>query len=870
MAETGGTYLPPVIASLVGEVGDMAKTLVEAKAMLEDFSRTETTAKIDASTSPMLNKLAIATQMLVVFSQHEYAAKLGLDTTPFMLEMAKLKAEMALLNSISISRMLAPYMMGAAAGGGGGRGGGLGALLGGMLGGAAGGAGGLPGALGFGSAGFGAGAFGLAGFGSIAAFAGFGFERVITLAIGLVGSLSEALMGLGVIAAGTFATMAVGMGSDMVVMKSTIADTQALSKLWTQLQNDVLVYGANSQQAQLDAQLLNAQLKILGNTAGVQAEMGLAKLAYTINQQFDRASSAARVQAVNLMTQVLLIGQTFVPLVSEAARRNLAIINTALAPLFAWIRGPQGIGIFADLENKFARDLPTAMDAFTQGVEFLLRFLDLASNYTGGFIQMLDRLFTYLNSPAGFARVKKDVQDVVGVFGVWRAFIVILFKDLVLLLGQSVGVGTTMISMLTGILTKLHDYLASTTGKSTIGSLFQAHKQEIIALLELLPKLAGPVALIYINLAVPLTNIATAIANIVSKLISIPGAGPIIAYGLAFQILGGRILGSVLAFGALRTAVAGATAAMVGFDVAADSNIVSIIIIAIIALIVAIVLLITHWKDVAKTVQQVWKDVSKFVSGLLSDVGKFFSSMGSIIEKGWSEFAKRPGYWIGFLIGFVIMKFFELQKHLTAWFAARLGDIVAWGASMAAKAPGAIGQLTTAVMNEANKLPGQLFSLGQDMITGLINGIKSFLPWAGNQVKGFFQGLAEGAKKALGASSPSKVFADIGAAIPQGVAVGVNAHAATALTALASLINQMNARGQLLGRTGIGGPSLALAGGGSLRGPISINAPITVQVQGASAATPQGIGNAVQQAVAKEFDNLVRQLQGGVYSHPGG
>jgi hypothetical protein len=87
--------------------------------------------------------------------------------------------------------------------------------------------------------------------------------------------------------------------------------------------------------------------------------------------------------------------------------------------------------------------------------------------------------------------------------------------------------------------------------------------------------------------------------------------------------------------------------------------------------------------------------------------------------------------------------------------------------------------------------------------------------------------------------------------------------------ALSSMFNQMQNHSRMLAGGAYGSSSLAFAGAGGGRGPLSINMPITVQVSGTSAATAQGIGNAVQQGVRKELDVLVQALQGGIYSNPG-
>ena len=72
------------------------------------------------------------------------------------------------------------------------------------------------------------------------------------------------------------------------------------------------------------------------------------------------------------------------------------------------------------------------------------------------------------------------------------------------------------------------------------------------------------------------------------------------------------------------------------------------------------------------------------------------------------------------------------------------------------------------------ELTGKFFQFGADIVTGLINGIKSM----GGAVRDAIMGLAGGAidwfKEKLGIHSPSRVFADFGGYITQGLAVGID------------------------------------------------------------------------------------------------
>jgi len=700
-----------------------------------------------------------------------------------------------------------------------------------------------------------------------------------------------AFAGMGVIAAGAFATMAVGMGSDMIVMKSTIADTQLLSKTLKSLEQATLFYGASSGQAQYYTKLLNVQMQMLGNTAGVQAELGLAKLAATINSQWDQATSEARVQAVALLTQVLLLGQRYIPLVAEAARENLTIINQGLIPLFAWLKGPQGVGIFLDLENKFKKDLPTSVHAFSQAIEFLLRFLDLASNYAGGLVQGLDRLFTYLNSSAGFARVKKDVADVVAVFRIWKEFIKLLAQDLFLLLGQTVGVGNTIIQMLTGMLFRLHGWLQSTSGRNAIGSLFEAHKKEIVAILDLLPKLA-PALSIYLALAVPLTIIAADVIQLLNFMLSIPTVGPAIAWGLALIIivnqlklialftgLAGLIRGIGLAIALAGAAASGnapafgrLAAALFGVDAAAAEMALPFIMIGllVVATGVLIYLLITRWKELSSTVGGIMSLMGTMFHNAIGQWGGAFNELGMIVQAIGHKFTTAFAQWgaafslLGTAIRLILG---NISTEFTTAFAQ-------WGAafSMVGTAFKLEGdKIVTAFSSMLTSLEAKFkvstwWSIGQNIVTGVVDGIESYVSWASGKIAGFFTALYNAAKAALESGSPSRIYSGLGASIPQGVGVGIAQNTSSALVALSSMFKQMNSQGSRMARTGGGGPALALAGG---HGAISLHAPISITMPAGSQGNPQAIATAVQKALDREFDHLITRLQGGVYSTPG-
>jgi hypothetical protein len=300
---------------------------------------------------------------------------------------------------------------------------------------------------------------------------------------------------------------------------------------------------------------LNNQMIALGNTAGVKAEAGLAKAGSALDDFWDAQTSGARVQAVHILMQAIQAGYTFVPLIAQAAERNLAQINTDLKPLFAWLEGPHGVGIWHDLENVFARNLPYAMGAFDNGVELVLRVVDIAAQHTGGFTRELDKLLTRANSMSNSqlsAWVMKYIDD----FRLWEHFVKLLGEDIYGLFRNDAGTGNAIITDLNGMLTRLHEWENSTRGRQDLETIFTVHRQEVVALLNLLPGLIRGFSSIYMTLAPPLTRAVTGIAEAFAAVVNaIDGLGPNSQALLGLTLIAGKLGVLMPGLRALATAV---------------------------------------------------------------------------------------------------------------------------------------------------------------------------------------------------------------------------------------------------------------------------------------------------------------------------
>jgi tape measure domain-containing protein len=73
------------------------------------------------------------------------------------------------------------------------------------------------------------------------------------------------------------------------------------------------------------------------------------------------------------------------------------------------------------------------------------------------------------------------------------------------------------------------------------------------------------------------------------------------------------------------------------------------------------------------------------------------------------------------------------------------------------------------------KAPGMLKDVGEAVVEGIWEGIKSLGDWLKRKVSGFFEGIVDWGKKALGINSPSRVIRDqVGRWIPAGLVDGIN------------------------------------------------------------------------------------------------
>lgn len=162
-----------------------------------------------------------------------------------------------------------------------------------------------------------------------------------------------------------------------------------------------------------------------------------------------------------------------------------------------------------------------------------------------------------------------------------------------------------------------------------------------------------------------------------------------------------------------------------------------------------------------------------FFSGLPGKIWTWLVNVISNIVNWGAQLYNNMVTYVTNAINAIVTFFSELPGKIWTWLSGTISNVVKFGIDIFSKAKEAGSNIVTGIVDTITSLPEKIYSIGVNIVEGLWNGITSMGSWIADKVKGFFTGIVDGAKKALGIRSPSRVFRDqVGAMMAQGVGVG--------------------------------------------------------------------------------------------------
>lgn len=119
--------------------------------------------------------------------------------------------------------------------------------------------------------------------------------------------------------------------------------------------------------------------------------------------------------------------------------------------------------------------------------------------------------------------------------------------------------------------------------------------------------------------------------------------------------------------------------------------------------------------------------------------------------------------------------FSKLPGRIWTWLSDTVSKVRTWGGDLWNAGVNSAKQLVDSVVDTVEAIPGKMLDIGRHIVEGLWQGIINAKNWFMRQVNGFFSGIVDGAKAALGIHSPSRVMRDqVGKWIMPGVSVGID------------------------------------------------------------------------------------------------
>lgn len=363
---------------------------------------------------------------------------------------------------------------------------------------------------------------GLAAFGSLGSLAGFGPEHVALTAAGLAGSLGAGAVGGGLLGLGALGTIGVGAGTDLAGIGQAAGDIKNTTTAMNALNQAIELYGKNSQQAAQAQDQLNIVLAGFSPVAKGAVEQA-ANVIQQFKTMFDQYTGYAESTGAQLITQAVQTAEKYLPTIGSFAQANMLTIQHGLQGLFTWLGSQKGgLGVFTDLEQIFRSQLPTSIHALTQGIELFLHTVDFAAQETGSFVTKLDAFLTRVNTPTGLEKWHAEIDKLIDDFRMWLSFFEAAIGVVDALFQRDAGTASSIVTTLTQMLDKLHAWIVG-TGSATVTNIFTVHKNEILALLALLPPLLHGFSVIYSTLAPPLVNLVTLLAHVATGILNFVG-----------------------------------------------------------------------------------------------------------------------------------------------------------------------------------------------------------------------------------------------------------------------------------------------------------------------------------------------------------
>lgn len=166
--------------------------------------------------------------------------------------------------------------------------------------------------------------------------------------------------------------------------------------------------------------------------------------------------------------------------------------------------------------------------------------------------------------------------------------------------------------------------------------------------------------------------------------------------------------------------------------------------------------------------QALWKLLKKGITML----GEWLGEVWDSIMAWFKELPSKLTYWLGYAIGAAAAFLRDLPSNLWNLLLKLIAKVGEFGANLKERASEMARNFKDNLINGIRELPDKIRQVGQNIIDGLKNGILEKWEDLKNWFSNLGQGLIDGFKNTFKIGSPSKVFAQLGGFMAEGLGIG--------------------------------------------------------------------------------------------------
>lgn len=156
--------------------------------------------------------------------------------------------------------------------------------------------------------------------------------------------------------------------------------------------------------------------------------------------------------------------------------------------------------------------------------------------------------------------------------------------------------------------------------------------------------------------------------------------------------------------------------------------------------------------------------------------GRIYNYISDVLNK-----VKQWGYDMGVKAGQIAAEFLKntidyfskLPGRIWEWLVNTVSKVRTWGVDLWNAGVDSAKQLVKSIIETVESIPGKMVDIGKRIVEGIWQGIINAKNWFMDQVHGFFSGIVDGAKAALGIHSPARKMIPVGDYTVQGMEVGI-------------------------------------------------------------------------------------------------